>query len=239
MRSNTQLLKSGQITNHELLPGCSNAAFLIDITPDPQNKNDCIKAVYKPKSGERPLWDFSDGTLYKREYAAFLISNHLGWPTIPETVIREGPYGIGSVQLYIDHNPKITYFDLIAEASSGLKEFALFDVLVNNADRKAGHCILDEDKKLWSIDHGLCFHSTLKVRTVMLEFWGSTIEDYFMPKLNNLAENLSTNSDLRNNLTNLISEDEIFSLLSRTNNLISKGTLPVLNPYHNIPWPLI
>ena len=73
----------------------------------------------------------------------------------------------------------------------------------------------------------------------MLEFWGSTIEDYFMPKLNNLAENLSTNSDLRNNLTNLISEDEIFSLLSRTNNLISKGTLPVLNPYHNIPWPLI
>ena len=188
MLSNTQLLKSGQIVKHELLPGCSNAAFLIDIITDTQNNH--IKAVYKPKSGEKPLWDFAHGTLYKREYAAFLISNHLGWPTIPETVIREGPYGIGSVQLYIDHNPRITYFDLKNKDFNGLKELALFDVLVNNADRKAGHCILDKNKKLWSIDHGLCFHSNFKIRTVMLEFWGTEIDTNFIPKLKSLSQEL-------------------------------------------------
>ena len=232
MLSNTQLLKSGQIVKHELLPGCSNAAFLIDIITDTQNNH--IKAVYKPKSGEKPLWDFAHGTLYKREYAAFLISNHLGWPTIPETVIREGPYGIGSVQLYIDHNPRITYFDF-----NGLKELALFDVLVNNADRKAGHCILDKNKKLWSIDHGLCFHSNFKIRTVMLEFWGTEIDTNFIPKLKSLSQELSTDSDLRYNLNSLISEDEIVSMLSRINGLISEGIIPILNPHHNIPWPLI
>ena len=237
MHSNTQLLKSGQIVKHELLPGCSNAAFLIDITADTQNNH--IKAVYKPKSGEKPLWDFTNGTLYKREYAAFLISNHLGWPTIPETVIREGPYGIGSVQLYIDHNPKITYFDLKSKDFHELKELALFDVLVNNADRKAGHCILDKHKKLWSIDHGLCFNSHFKIRTVMLEFWGTEIDTSFIPKLKNLAHELSADSDLRYNLNNLISEDEIVSMLSRINDLVSEGIIPVLNPYHNIPWPLI
>ncbi|SVE27279.1 uncharacterized protein METZ01_LOCUS480133, partial [marine metagenome] len=137
MYSNTQLLKTGLITKCELLPGCSNDAYLIEISDDSQNL--VIKAVYKPKDGEKPLWDFPNGTLYKREYAAFLISKELGWPAIPETVIRDGPFGIGSIQLYINHDPQVTYFDLVTEEFKGLSELAIFDILVNNADRKAGH----------------------------------------------------------------------------------------------------
>ena len=237
MHSNTQLLKTGLITKCELLSGCSNDAYLIEISDDLQNL--VVKAVYKPKDGEKPLWDFPNGTLYKREYAAFLISKELGWPTIPETVIRDGPFGIGSIQLYINHDPQVTYFDLATEGFNGLSELALFDILVNNADRKAGHCILDKDNKLWSIDHGLCFHSNFKTRTVMIEFWGAKINDEFIINLESLGKKLSQNSSLRLNLLKLISEDEIFSLLSRTNSLISGGIIPVLNPYNNVPWPLI
>tara|TARA_B100001146_G_scaffold178388_1_gene159973 strand:- start:8 stop:721 length:714 start_codon:yes stop_codon:yes gene_type:complete len=237
MQSNITLLQSGLITKQELLLGCSNDAFLIEISE--KSLNLVIKAVYKPKSGEKPLWDFSHGTLYKREYAAFLISKELGWPAIPETVIREGPFGIGSVQLYIEHNPEVTYFDLIHDGFNGLNELALFDILVNNADRKAGHCVLDGDNKLWSIDHGLCFHSDFKVRTVMLDFWGTKIDGKLITSLESLAEELSKDSKLNHELHLLISEDEIYSLLSRTKSVISKMIIPVLNPYYNVPWPLI
>ena len=237
IKSNIQLLQSGSIIKHELLPECSNAAFLIDISTGPQNVP--LKAVYKPQSGETPLWDFSGGTLYKREYAAFLVSRELGWPSIPDTAIREGPFGIGSVQLYIPHKPNINYFDLINTGFKNLDELAVFDILINNADRKAGHCILGLDKTLWSIDHGLCFHSEFKVRTVMLEFWGSEIKDRLITSLNSLAEKLSRDSKFNQDLHIYISDEEILSLISRISSLIDTAKIPLLNPHHNVPWPLI
>lgn len=231
------MLQSGLITKHEVLPGCSNDVFLIDISNASQNLT--VKAVYKPKSGEKPLWDFSEGELYKRECAAFLVSRELGWPAIPDTAIREGPFGIGSVQIYISHEPNVNYFDLINAGFKHLDELAIFDILINNADRKAGHCILGLDNKLWSIDHGLCFHTEFKVRTVMLEFWGRQIEDRLMIDLNSLAEKLSRNSKFKQDLHMLISDEEILSLMSRTSSLIATGKIPILNTYNNVPWPLI
>jgi uncharacterized repeat protein (TIGR03843 family) len=116
-------------------------------------------AIYKPREGERPLWDFPDGTLCQREVAAFVVSQALDWFIVPPTVLRGGPHGIGMVQFYINCNPEVHYFTLQEETRfhDQFKQIAWFDLLVNNADRKSGHCLRGESDHIWAIDHGVCF----------------------------------------------------------------------------------
>ena len=164
------VLRDGDVIGGQQIPWSSNYTFLLRIDAGPGR---FLRAVYKPKAGERPLYDFPGGTLYRREYAAYLLGRAIGWPPVPLTLIREGPYGVGSMQLYVDSDPRITYFDLVSDHADEFGRFAAFDLVANNADRKGGHCLLGADGTIWSIDHGLTFHPDFKVRTVMLEFWGA------------------------------------------------------------------
>ena len=132
-------------------------------------------AVYKPRRGEAPLYDFPDGTLYRREFAAYVVSEAIGWHLVPPTVIRDGPYGVGTAQLFIDAQPKRNYFTLREDRSDDLKPMAAFDVFANNADRKGAHCLLDPEDRIWGIDHGLTFNVDYKLRTVIWDFSGQPV----------------------------------------------------------------
>ena len=230
------LLQKGKITGGQLVPWSSNHIFLVEIDAGVGRS---LKAVYKPRDGEQPLEDFPSGTLYKREYAAYLLSRNLGWPEVPLTLIRDGPYGIGSVQLYIEADPQATYFDLVDEYAEELMRAAVFDVLANNADRKAGHFLLDNDKRIWSIDHGLTFHSIFKLRTVMLEYWGAQIPKLLLDDLGALAGRLDLKGDLATSLAELLNGQEIIALRRRIDAMLSEPVIPRLDPRRNVPWPLV
>ena len=219
------------------MPWGSNYTFLIWLSAGEQSK--CIRAIYKPRDGEKPLHDFPYGTLYKREYAAYLLSRELGWPNIPLTIVRDGPYGIGSVQLYKDCDPRVTYFEMREDLEEELAKFAVFDLLVNNADRKAGHSILDNNQKIWSIDHGLTFHQSFKLRTVMLEYCGTTIPQRLISDLKSLANRLESVGNIRSSLQDQTSEKEMQALLQRLKRMIEDPILPILDPHRNVPWPFV
>ena len=230
------LLQSGDIIGGHQIPWGSNYTFLVRIGA---GRGKYLRAVYKPRDGERPLYDFPRGSLYKREVATFKISRALGWPNVPHTLVREGPYGIGAVQLYVECDPEITYFNLIDDKPEELQHFAIFDLLVNNADRKAGHCLLGKDGRLWSIDHGLTFHPTLKLRTVMLEFWGQPIPDPLLADLELLSARLESADGLTARLAEMLAPGEIAALMKRLQIMLKDPVLPALDPYHNVPWPWV
>ena len=166
------LLREGDVEILGLLPGASNYTFAVTVA-DPELK---VVAVYKPQAGETPLWDFADGTLWRREIAAYELSEALGWSLVPLTVERDGPEGIGSMQLYIEHDPEQHYFTLMPEHAATFMRVALLDHVMNNADRKAGHCLLEmSSKRVWVVDHGVCFHADPKLRTVIWDFAGEPI----------------------------------------------------------------
>jgi len=188
-----RLLAESKIIGGRRIHWGSNYTFLVHIDAGP---GQYIPAVYKPREGETPLYDFPEGTLYRREYAAYVFGRALGWPAIPPTVLREGPYGVGSMQLYVDSSSKATYFDLIQDKRDELLPFALFDFVANNADRKAGHCLLGGDGRIWSIDHGLTFHEDFKVRTVMFDLWGAHVTPALLAKLDAVAGDLDSKTRL-------------------------------------------
>jgi len=168
------LLRDGEVEILGLLPGASNYTFAVTVAQDDVK----VVGVYKPRAGETPLWDFPDGTLYRREIGAYELSEAIGWSLVPPTVERDGPEGIGSMQLYIDHDPELHYFTLMPEHAATFRRVALFDHIMNNADRKGGHCLLDrEGGRIWVVDHGVCFHSDPKLRTVIWDFAGEPIEE--------------------------------------------------------------
>ena len=152
--STWDIIRNGEIVACQLTPAGSNYTFLVQV-----KLGDATSlAIYKPRDGESPLWDFPRGTLYKREYAAYVLSQVLRWDFIPFTIIREGPYGIGSVQQFVEHDPRQNYYSLTEASAGQLKTIACFDLVANSTDRKPNHLILDSAGKLWSIDHGLTFH---------------------------------------------------------------------------------
>ncbi|MBI4283884.1 MAG: hypothetical protein HY663_05380, partial [Chloroflexi bacterium] len=157
-----RLLGKAEITECNLLYRGSNHVFIVTLVNDGKN----LKAVYKPCRGEAPLWDFPDGTLYKREYATFLLSQALEWYLVPPTVVRSGPFGIGTVQWFVNTRNGTNNGSAISRDLPRLKQVALFDYLVNNADRKAGHFLEGQDGRLWVVDHGLTFNTVPKLRTV-------------------------------------------------------------------------
>ena len=199
-----------------------------------------MQAIYKPARGERPLWDFPHGSLVEREVAAYLVSEALGWHFVPPTLLREqAPAGPGSLQLYIEANPELHYFTFDDEQKQRLRPVALFDLLINNADRKAGHILLDELDRLWLIDHGVCFHEEPKLRTVIWDFVGEPIPDELRADIASLLEQLQPGMVLHEGLSNLLSADEIEALRDRTAVLLAEPTFPEPGPGRPYPWPLV
>ena len=219
-----QTLRLGEITESALTRYGSNYTFLVKVS----HNNDEILAIYKPRDGEAPLWDFPRGTLYKREYAAYLLSQILGWDFIPPTIIRDGPNGIGSLQLFVDHDPQSSYYTLKDDRVKDLRIVACFDLLANNADRKPGHCILGIDDKVWGIDHGLTFHADLKVRTVIWEFGEEPIPEELLKSIRHLQGEFLHPQGKVKELIGLLSSEEVAALLERVNWVATNGTFPGL-----------
>jgi uncharacterized repeat protein (TIGR03843 family) len=197
------------------------------------------ECVYKPVAGERPLWDFPDGTLAGREVSAALVSEATGWRVVPPTVLRDGPLGVGMVQRFVDHDPEEHYFTLLEEHADRFRQFAVFDVLVNNADRKGGHCILSRPNgAIVGIDHGLTFHSAWKLRTVIWDFAGEAVSPQLADDVCRVA--VDVDGPLGARLTPLVSTLELDAVRERANELIEAGRLPDPDPgYHSLPWPLV
>ena len=183
-----QALQAGTIDLQGQFLNSSNYTFLAHLDYEGQR----LPVVYKPVRGERPLWDFPTNTLSKREAAAFTVSELLGWNLVPPTVFRrKAPLGRGSLQYYVNHDPQNHYFNFSEAVRQRLRPFALFDLLVNNADRKGGHLLLDADGDLWGIDHGVCFHVEDKLRTVIWDFAGEPLPEDLMADVTRVADELA------------------------------------------------
>jgi hypothetical protein len=219
---------------HGAIRWSSNYTFLVSVAHD----DDTVMAVYKPQRGERPLWDFPDGTLCQRERASFLVSQATGWRLVPPTVLRTGPRGLGSFQFYVDHDPDYNYFSFDDSLTPQLMRMALFDYLVNNADRKGGHCLVDSQNHLWGIDHGLTFHTAHKLRTVIWNFAGQSINSVLLDDVRCLQTLLKMpDSDLRTALCKLLSEAEVDAFAARIRRVLKTGRYPDPGPGPNYPWP--
>lgn len=234
-----QALQRGSLEEQGLLPYSSNYNFLVLLRHGDLE----LPAVYKPRGGETPLWDFPTGTLYLREVAAFVVSQALGWGLVPPTVLREGPRGPGSLQFFVHHDPNQHYFAIRENARylPDLRRLALFDFVINNADRKSGHCLVDASGRLWAIDHGICFHQEYKLRTVIWEFSDQPIPEPLLADLKRMRRLLGEETSLlRRELASLLSPGELEALIQRLDALLERGLFPAPLPYQrNFPWPPI
>jgi hypothetical protein len=229
-------LAEGEIEVLGLMPDSSNDTLLARCRSQDQ---ECF-AIYKPARGEAPLWDFPDGTLHRREVAAFVVSDALGWPNVPPTVLRDGPMGPGSLQLFVRFDAAEHYFTLGAERADDFRRIALFDQAVNNADRKAGHCLLGEDGAIWVIDHGVCFSDEPKLRTVIWDFIGEPIPRDLRDDLTTFGDELASPSTTRLALDGLLAPAEIDATAVRVGRLVASGRFPEPEPgVRPIPWPPI
>lgn len=197
---------------------------------------DSARAVYKPESGERPLSDFEPG-LFRRERAAYLLSEYLQWALVPPTVIREDPpLGIGSLQWFIECDFREHYFTLYAdlpETHPALAQIAVFDYIANNTDRKSGHVLRGHDGRVWGIDHGLCFSAAFKLRTVIWDFAGSRIPAALLKDITPLAAGVPPE------VAELLDEAEVTALQHRVQRLLQEGVLPADPTGMRYPWPLV
>lgn len=226
------LLAEGSIELLGLIPRSSNQTFFVQVTCG----EDEGYAVYKPEAGERPLSDFEPG-LYKRERAAYLLSESLGWDFVPPTVVREdAPLGVGSLQWFVVCDFEQHYFTLFEDAPETHRELArmaLFDYVANNTDRKSGHVLRGDDGRIWGIDHGLCFSAAFKLRTVIWDFAGDPIPDALLQDIAPLAEAVPPE------LAELLDDDEVAALQRRVQRVLAAGVLPVDRTGMRYPWPLV
>ncbi len=214
----------------------SNYTFLVTL----DHPTGPIPAVYKPAQGERPLWDFPNGTLASREAAAFLCSQALGWDLVPPTVMRsEGPLGAGSVQLFVDADPEKHFFTFSPQDKQRLRPVVTFDWVINNADRKSGHILLSPNHRIWLIDHGVCFHPEDKLRTVVWDFVGESIPQALLDDLARFESALQPETELTHSLAPLLSPDELAALLERVGRLRSQRRFPAPGHGRPYPWPLV
>ncbi len=225
---NYHLLEDGEIRITHRLVDASNATLLGEIA-------DYGKVIYKPIAGERPLWDFPEGTLADREVAAYKFSSFLDLDLVPTTILREGPFGPGMVQRWIDVNED---YDVIAYGQSSadeLRMLALFDAIINNTDRKYGHLLLDDSGHLYGCDHGVTFHAEDKLRTVIWQFAGEPFNDRESRTLDKALIQFHEISEI---LTPHLSAFELSALGQRLNQLSDTGVFP--EPSENwppVPWP--
>lgn len=215
----------------------SNYSFLATV----KYQNSDYKAVYKPQKGEIPLWDFPPETLANRETAAFLLSEALSWGFVPPTIIRsDAPFGPGSLQWFIPHDPEMNYFTFSKELKEDLRSVAVFDMIINNADRKGSHMIIDDRGKIWLIDHGISFHIKPKLRTVIWDFIGESISEKITHDLRSLNNKLTPNSLLKSDFEQLLSLQEIVAIKDRIEQIIDHPFFPAPDEnYRSFPFPLV
>ncbi|OBF94930.1 phosphatidylinositol kinase [Mycobacterium sp. 852002-51152_SCH6134967] len=260
------MLRRGELTVIGRIRSASNATFLCEANLGQHQ----VHCVYKPVAGEAPLWDFPDGTLAGRERGAYLVSAALGWNVVPYTIIREGPAGMGMVQLWVDQPgdevdderpdgpdlvdllpagrippgflPILQAYDyagdevtLVHADDDRLRRMAVFDVLVNNADRKGGHILSGVDGRVYGVDHGVTLHSQDKLRTVLWGWAGKPVDDQTLESVAALRDQLR--NGLGDELCALITEREIAALLSRTVALLTDPVMPTPDRHRPIPWP--
>lgn len=228
------VLAEGDLELLGLLPRSSNYAFLARATSGEEE----MLAVYKPRRGETPLWDFPEGTLGNRETAAYVVAQALGWPNVPPTVLRDGPEGEGAVQRFIPFEPSEHALTLLDRFPAAFRRVALFDVVVNNADRKAGHCLLGRDGELFVVDHGTCFSDEPKLRTVLWDFVDEPIADEDLRTLRTLAQALEGGA-VRRALDQLLSRGEVRATARRLDELLAGGRFPQPGPGRPYPWPIV
>ncbi len=230
----TDLLHRGEFGGLKLVPWGSNYTFIAPIC-DPTDQQE-YAVIYKPMRGEAPLWDFPSGTLYKREYGAYLVGRALGWHFIPPVIIRDGPHGLGTVQLFVDVDERIQFYDFREYHEHELKRMVVFDYITNNADRKAGHCLRGADGFIWAIDHGLCFNHVPKLRTVMWDWAGQPIPDDICQDLAEFATDATRLKVLHDQLNELLDKRELQLVFERLEAIINEPTFPNLNSRRQIPW---
>jgi hypothetical protein len=225
-----RLLQLGDLTVEGRLVAASNATLYCAIQHDGVRAN----CVYKPVSGERPLWDFPDGTLAGREVAAFVISEQLGWGIVPPTVHRDGPFGPGMVQLWIDHDTGVDLLALSRGDDAAVRRMAVFDAVVNNADRKIGHLLPTGTGHVYGCDHGVCFSDEYKLRTVLWQWRGKDLTDEAVEGLQRLRRAF-TRDGLVPRLTSLLTEAEVEATLGRVDLMLKHR----IHPYPPEDWPAI
>jgi hypothetical protein len=246
------LLRYGDIELLGRMPWSSNQTYLVTIAGDEPSLSPApgggrerrletgSLAIYKPRNGERPLWDFPPGTLCQREVAAFEVANALGWDLVPLTVLRDGPHGVGMVQRFVDHDPDEHFFTLRETHGDEFRGFALFDVIINNADRKSGHCLRSgEDGHIWGIDHGVSFHRQPKLRTVIWDYEGDPIPDPLLADLTRLADQLDADGAGGGLLGHLLSPPEVNATFRRLAWLLDHGVFPAPVTDYPYPWPMV
>ncbi|MSQ62103.1 MAG: SCO1664 family protein [Dehalococcoidia bacterium] len=230
------LLRDADITRCELIPTGSNYTYLLVLNHADAGQG---LAVYKPRSGEAPLWDFPTGTLYLREFATCELSRLLGWDIVPPTVTREGPAGTGAVQVFIDAEIAENFFTLREGYADDFRRIALFDCLANNADRKGAHCLLDRGGHIWGIDHGLTFHPQWKLRTVIWDFAGDPLPPPLVADLERLRERLRSSPQDAAALDAAIDAEEREALDGRLAALLEHRRYPLPGSRHSVPWPVL
>ncbi len=229
---NLLTLTAGDLHVTGRLVDASNATLYATATLD----DHAIVCIYKPIAGERPLWDFSDGCLAHREYAAYLVSSHLGFDLVPLTILRDGPYGLGMVQQWVDIDESIDLGTFFATDHPKLRAMALFDAIINNTDRKIGHLLPLDEKTLFGCDHGVTFHADDKLRTVLWQWADEPFTTEEIAQLKNAQ--LSLAGELGRLLAPLLTEQEIEETSRRVADLLSSGTFPLPNPdWPAVPWP--
>jgi uncharacterized repeat protein (TIGR03843 family) len=227
----TEVLARGHVTVKGRLPRSSNATFLVEVA----HEAGVALAVYKPERGERPLWDFPPG-IFRREVAAYLLSEALGWGLVPPTITRDGPLGEGSLQAFVPADFAQHYFTLRHTAAHGerLRRICAFDLVANNADRKSGHCLLSEDGQIYAVDNGLTFHAEPKLRTVIWDFGGQPVPRAIRADLRGLLER-----GIPAALAELLEPAELGALLARTRELAHATRFPDDPGGLSYPWPLV
>jgi uncharacterized repeat protein (TIGR03843 family) len=235
MSSLVEAMQSGELSVTGRLVDASNATLYGVIKGIGSAESDEIRVIYKPVAGEGPLWDFPDGNLANREYAAFLISEIAEWNLVPTTILREGPFGPGMVQQWIDIDETVDLALFYSQDKPQLRKLALFDAVINNTDRKIGHLLPTPDGKLLGCDHGVTFHHEDKLRTVLWQWAGLAIADQEIIELRKLAEEILKERDV---FQELLTEIEMQALFTRIERLIATAIFPEpSDEWPAVPWP--
>ena len=225
------LLTSGTLDVQGRLVDASNATLYCTISGNGSE----AACVYKPVAGERPLWDFPDGTLAGRELAAYLVSRAGGWDVVPPTVYRDGPFGPGMCQLWIDTDDSVDLVELARSSDDArLRQMAVFDAVVNNADRKIGHLLPVAAGRLYGCDHGVCFGTEYKLRTVLWQWRGKKLTQPATAALRQVL-GLLTDGELAGELSRWLTAAEVAATIRRIELLLEHN----VHPYPPADWPAV
>lgn len=226
MDTDDRIFETGELEIIGRLVDASNASLLCKLPNE-------LKVIYKPIAGERPLWDFPDGNLASREVAAFYISEVGEFDVVPKTVLRDGPFGIGAIQQWIETSEAADVIAMAQSDDSQIRNLALFDIVINNADRKFGHILITPDGQIFGCDHGVSLHEENKLRTVIWQFAEQKLTSEEIAKLKDLISKIDLN-----HLAKFLSAEEIAAFLQRVQGLIEDGRFSSPNPnWPAVPWP--